>query len=260
MRVKAQLFPYENVDVEASTCELESKGFVQRCKLPDGRVLLYIMNWSKHQRPHQNEAQSEFPSLEEALATLDEGLAQKSEALALEPRTLNLEPCTNTPLPPVTACHDSSRDVTVGNAGKDSPLAPPEGGVVAVAAPAQEPRRKRKPRLTVDEPGPYAPEIVSMVLRLREVWPTARGPKAEPMHNDNYHACANIARILADHRSVDLEMLEKSAEAWLDTRPSYPNDIQNYFGPGKAGTTPPWLREYRGYVTHLELAAGDEHP
>lgn len=87
MRIKAQLFPYESCDIEESTLELEAKGFVQRCKLDDGRVVIHIINWSKHQKPHQNEAQSEFPPLDEALAPLD-------NALALEPCTLNLEPCT----------------------------------------------------------------------------------------------------------------------------------------------------------------------
>lgn len=125
LRIKAQLFPYEDADIERSTSELESKGFVQRRKFSDGRTILYIVNWSKHQKPHQNEARSEFPPLDEGLEPLGEALASLDDALALEPRTLNLEPRTLNTESPLPSEGDHERvDPKADSPGGDPPDVP----------------------------------------------------------------------------------------------------------------------------------------
>lgn len=60
LRIKAQLFPYEDVDVDAMLDELSGKPFIYRYEA-DGRRYIQIVNFLKHQRPHLREAQSLIP-------------------------------------------------------------------------------------------------------------------------------------------------------------------------------------------------------
>lgn len=59
MKIKAQLFPYEQVDVEHLLTEL-SCGFIERYEA-NGKKYIKINKFSKHQHPHKNEPNSELP-------------------------------------------------------------------------------------------------------------------------------------------------------------------------------------------------------
>lgn len=58
-RVKAELFPYEDVDIVAMINELESAGFLFR--YGDKNQYIQIVNFEKHQHPHKNEQDSFIP-------------------------------------------------------------------------------------------------------------------------------------------------------------------------------------------------------
>ncbi len=60
-RIKAQALPYDSVDLEALLTELETGGFIQRYDA-EGRSLIQIRTFDKHQRPHPREEGSKFPS------------------------------------------------------------------------------------------------------------------------------------------------------------------------------------------------------
>ncbi len=59
--LKAMIFPYDNVDIEKQLHSLTSpKRFINRYE-SEGRKLIEIVNWEKHQRPHHTEKESSFP-------------------------------------------------------------------------------------------------------------------------------------------------------------------------------------------------------
>lgn len=58
--LKAMIFPYDNIDIEKQLQVLANKPFIIRYEA-DGRRLIEIVNWDKHQKPHHTEADSKFP-------------------------------------------------------------------------------------------------------------------------------------------------------------------------------------------------------
>lgn len=60
-RIKAEVFPYFEVDVDAGLAALQERGFVVRYQV-DGERYLQITNFEKHQAPHYKEALSVIPA------------------------------------------------------------------------------------------------------------------------------------------------------------------------------------------------------
>lgn len=63
-RLKAELLPYFDADVDALLDELASRGFVVRYER-DGARYLQVVNFGKHQSPHVKEAPSTIPAPDE---------------------------------------------------------------------------------------------------------------------------------------------------------------------------------------------------
>lgn len=65
-RIKVDLFPYENTDIEKGLCELSkvknhsTRPFIQRYEVA-GEKYIAIVNWHKHQKPHHTEKESIIP-------------------------------------------------------------------------------------------------------------------------------------------------------------------------------------------------------
>ena len=60
-KIKMELFPADNIDVDAAISELSASGFVLRYEVGNLK-LIQIVNFTKHQKPHHQEKQSEYPS------------------------------------------------------------------------------------------------------------------------------------------------------------------------------------------------------
>ncbi|WP_039041216.1 hypothetical protein, partial [Aeromonas caviae] len=77
-RLKAQLLPYDQCDIEALTAELVSAGVVRRYAA-GGRECLAVCNFIKHQNPHKNEREkgSDIPAWDGVSQVID------SQALAI---------------------------------------------------------------------------------------------------------------------------------------------------------------------------------
>lgn len=56
-KIKAQILPYDNVDMELITNNLEQYGFIRLYSV-QGKRYLKILNFEKHQNPHKNERES----------------------------------------------------------------------------------------------------------------------------------------------------------------------------------------------------------
>ncbi len=61
-RVKAWLFPYDDVDADRLLSELHSAGFITRYCV-DGVKCIQVTNFRRHQNPHPREAKSELPPM-----------------------------------------------------------------------------------------------------------------------------------------------------------------------------------------------------
>lgn len=64
--VKAELFPYDNIDTEAILCELAECGLIKRYEAK-GQKIIWIVNFAKHQSPHFKEKPSDLPAFCESL-------------------------------------------------------------------------------------------------------------------------------------------------------------------------------------------------
>lgn len=61
MRIKAELFPYENMDIESMLSELVEQGFIARYEVYKIQYI-QILNFTKHQSPHMKEQASTIPA------------------------------------------------------------------------------------------------------------------------------------------------------------------------------------------------------
>ncbi len=59
-RIKMEIFPADNVDVEHGLSELERTGFIRRYEA-DGKKVIWIITFSEHQSPHHTEKSSTLP-------------------------------------------------------------------------------------------------------------------------------------------------------------------------------------------------------
>jgi len=59
-RIKIQILPYDNIDIDTALNDLANAAFIIRYTI-DGQKLIQIRSFNKHQRPHHTEKESEFP-------------------------------------------------------------------------------------------------------------------------------------------------------------------------------------------------------
>lgn len=94
LRIKAETFPYrDGIDMNAFLSQLQEMGFILRYTA-GGMALIQIINFKKHQTPHNTEKPSELP------APLTEGLSLTNAEITQAKRSDSLLPPTDTGLPP----------------------------------------------------------------------------------------------------------------------------------------------------------------
>ena len=60
-RIKAEVLPYDNCDIDKLLAQLDGAGFIHRYQV-DGNEYIEIPNFTKHQNPHMKEQASEIPA------------------------------------------------------------------------------------------------------------------------------------------------------------------------------------------------------
>jgi len=60
-RIKGELFAFDSIEVEPLLAELVRGRFIERYKAQDGRGLIQVMQFLKHQNPHHREPESDLP-------------------------------------------------------------------------------------------------------------------------------------------------------------------------------------------------------
>ena len=61
-KIKIDVFPADNLDIDAMLQALHNGGFINRYEVNGGKFI-QITNWTKHQNPHHTEKASDIPSL-----------------------------------------------------------------------------------------------------------------------------------------------------------------------------------------------------
>jgi uncharacterized phage protein (TIGR02220 family) len=67
-RIKAELLPYDNCDVDVLLADLNRLGFILRYSI-NGNRFIQVVNFAKHQNPHVKEAASQIPAPDEHSAS-----------------------------------------------------------------------------------------------------------------------------------------------------------------------------------------------
>jgi hypothetical protein len=73
-RIRAQLFPFDVIDVDPLLSDLASRGFIRRY-MASGVGVVSIPTFVKHQNPHKNEVASTLPAEDSSHAPSDSGHA-----------------------------------------------------------------------------------------------------------------------------------------------------------------------------------------
>jgi hypothetical protein len=68
-RIRLEILPADDCDVDAMLWELQRRGFIVRYEC-DGQSLIEVYNWLKHQRPHHTEKSSELVGSTHCRATI----------------------------------------------------------------------------------------------------------------------------------------------------------------------------------------------
>lgn len=79
LRIKAQVLPYDNCDIDSLLAELARHGFILRYTASDGCKYIQVNGFLKHQNPHKNEPASTVPAPE------DSRNAPESSGVSTEP-------------------------------------------------------------------------------------------------------------------------------------------------------------------------------
>ena len=114
LRIKAETFPYrDGLDVNGYLTELQRSGFIQRYSI-GGVALIQVVNFKKHQTPHNTEKTSELPAPTEKILipcgltdiTVTSPLKDGEKTDALPPDSLNLIPDSLVLIPEFNKSHD----------------------------------------------------------------------------------------------------------------------------------------------------------
>jgi hypothetical protein len=98
-RIKAEVFPYDSVDIEEMLDALRSRGFLVIYQV-DNEACIAIPTWHKHQTPHVKEQASTIPAPDLHGASMVQVSDKHKSCPSL---TLNPLPLTLNPVPPAEA-------------------------------------------------------------------------------------------------------------------------------------------------------------
>lgn len=201
-RIKAQVFPYDDVDVDELLNELSCNGLIVRYEV-DGERYIEIPKFLVHQRPHQNESPSCIPPRGEGLCTKVESTSHQGtkdfapRKEALRSVYMNDE-----------YMNDDVMNAEAGNKGG-------MGGEEPTPAPERRDGGGEQEQMLTD----YTPEE-------REVLSLFKGVH-DLKQPDTGKLIRQIRTLKADFPAVDLLAEAKKMALWLDSREKKQNAKSN---------------------------------
>ena len=164
-KIKAEIFPFDDLDVADLLSELEKAGLVRLYEV-NGTSLIWIPQFRRHQNPHKNEKMSELPAHPDDLSATcpvqepgDSGTAPEiTEQILLTPSSLTPEYKITTPdgvvVDAVGVSPLPERDGQAEEGGQDAPAGKERAGQVAAAS--------LPPEAVADHP-PASPPVCSLL-------------------------------------------------------------------------------------------------
>lgn len=134
IKIKMEIFPADNVDVDEGLNSLHEGGFITRYVV-DGVKYCQIEAWSKHQNPHIKEAASLIPQqVKPGASTMQEPFEPDSSTsqAVLIPDSLNLIPDSNKEPAPKGASRGIGLDAWLESIGEEEAI-PAEDAIFAYA-------------------------------------------------------------------------------------------------------------------------------
>lgn len=236
-----KLLPRDQFDPVEALSLLKANGFLQSYE-SNGCMFGFIVNWHKYQDPHPGERPI-FPkpfldpnfyvrikppkyrsSVDIGFGRFDihQGISQFQQVVSKL-----YEPCSEVASKAFPSLPSSPSLPT-----KEETQAAPSAPLLGVGIKPGR-REKKKQKL-----GTFPEEVVQMVSRLIDLWPTERG--GQTFRSDDVKACGNVVLILEEFGDVTVAKLEAAAMGYLSTKPPYPNALEFWFGKSK---TAPWRAE-----------------
>lgn len=192
-RLKARIFPYDDLDMDALLAELARAGFIIRY-IVDGKAYIAIKpsSWQKHQRPRPDEPASQIPTPDVSMAVYAELGPDEALAVSLRKEPQQIERLTDTDAPQIL---DSDGRVSAECIGKER-----KG-------------RERKGEGDSAEPSngsalvPRSPTVM--------IFPTT-GPYGAEWHLSE----AQVAEWRQTFPTLDIEAESRKALAWVKANPN----------------------------------------
>lgn len=157
-RIKGELFAFDSIEVEPLLVELAARGFIQRYRSEDGRGLIQVVAFHKHQNPHHREPESDLPPPKSPGLEADATTSKPEAKDSCQPPPAQGQPEASPGLDPPSV--DMARGVSRADSGySDSGTLIPEQG--------QKTARKRAPPTTPDRPEAVAEQVWLDWLALR---------------------------------------------------------------------------------------------
>lgn len=185
-RIKVEYLPYDDCNCDDMLQQLHDHGFITRYSV-SGRKLIQVVNFAKHQKPHQREAPSELPGPDhdEAQPRQCSGIDKAVPSRADSPSLIADSPSLNESSLRSDSC-----------AELDASSTPPAGGY------EQDPT----PEIPSDtRPPPDTSEVfLSLLTNDRRRWPVT----------EDY-----LARQQDRFPAVDVRQQIRAMEAWLEANP-----------------------------------------
>lgn len=204
-RIKAELLPFDAVEVEPLLEELAERGFIRRYER-DGLKIIQVVNFAKHQAPHHTEKPSGLPPPAESDETLDgpvktEALQEHSRSEALL-KTGGLQEHSRSEgvwkrgsLPPDSLNHESLNHESLNPESLNHESLNPESVVVDDA------RARAREAAADDQPAPARASPP----------PTASPPAADPIHA----RAVELAVLLRKHGAA-LQAADPRVRSWAE--------------------------------------------
>ncbi|SIO39244.1 hypothetical protein SAMN05444172_1570 [Burkholderia sp. GAS332] len=117
-KIKAKALPYDNIDADEILCALSENGFIVRYEV-GGTKYIQIANFSKHQKPHSNETESEIPPWFKELPTKEQSYSDHGND-GVKPASEALGPCISDSL--IAGLSDCSLSVGAQQSGEAVPV------------------------------------------------------------------------------------------------------------------------------------------
>ena len=247
-KIKAQVLPYDEANVDALLTSLSDRGFILRYTVA-GEGFIQVVNWARHQQPHVKEGASTIPAPDESDSSTVQAPCKEGASTIPAP----IEPHIKTP-DSLNLIPDSLN------------LIPDTGGAGGEITPLRKPPKAAKPPRLPSWAKPFPDQVVECAIEIVDLWPHHKAdvqpefdPKKppQPVPVTSTPALAErLAEIVQEGGKLEIckAIAERSVREFR-SEGKWIKAAQHFFG--KLG---PWKAYYQAHVTNEALTPPPEPP